>query len=187
MSEEKINTMKNLAKKILIPVFDKESQLGRSFYSLNKDKKFTANFKRELFNKKLVENIEILRKKIDDGTLKNQDIRKSILKLSGKTGAMPGQSQKVINVYLKFYCLFLNKPYEMIKELDCPLDSNVMRRKLKINKTMKGIWTMMDYNSIQRLCEKEGSGTRLAADLFYDKQRINNYLKAKNSSKNEKD
>jgi len=39
-----------------------------------------------------------------------------------KTGLAVGLCQKVINVYLKYYCILKNKR-KLLEELDCPLGS----------------------------------------------------------------
>ena len=117
--DNEIKDMKELIKGTLIPLFSSASQLGRSF---GKDKRPNN------FNKELVKSINHLRRKVDKNTIKNRDIRNNIKKLSNITGASIGQSQKVINVYLKYYCLTKDCPVEVIKELDCPLDSNTIKK-----------------------------------------------------------
>jgi len=138
-NQEKIEKMREDVKNILVATFYKETQLGRSISSSNKDFKKVINkeFKRDLLN-----SVIKLRNLVDKGTIRNLDIRDEIKSLSEKTGVSIGQSQKVINVYLKFYCLFLDKPLEIIKELDCPLDSTTMERKQK----MKNVKSMEEYH-----------------------------------------
>lgn len=161
-----------IVKQVLTPMFYKETQLGRSLGK--KDKEFKNALKNALFI-----SINKLREKADNGTLKNEEIRKEIKELSEKTGVTIGQSQKVINVYLKYYCILTNKPEEIIRELDCPLDSGI------INKFGKGYEKLirlkdMGFNSyveFQNRLEKEGNGIRLKPDIeIYDKKRIKEFL-----------
>ncbi len=163
-NKEKIDDMKEDAKDILVASFYKETQVGRSIGSSNKQNKKInpKEFKRILLN-----SIKKLRKLVDNRTIKNLDIRKEIKDLSEKTGASVGQSQKVINVYLKFYCFFLDKPLEIIKELDCPLDSTTMEKKQK----MKNVVSMDEYIEWQNKFEKK-FGIRLLRDWEYDSNRM---------------
>lgn len=156
-----------IVKQVLVPMFCKESQLDRSLGG--KDKKV---------NKALLISIKKLRNKADKGTLKNRDIRKGIAQLSEKTKASAGQSQKVINVYLKYYCVLTNKPQRIIRELDCPLDGKIMSKfgekgLRKIPLKRMGFET---YVAWQNHLEKEGKGFRLKSDIeTYDKERLNSF------------
>ncbi len=159
---ENLNNLKELLKDFLIPSFDKESQLGRSFRK--------TGGRPNNFNKELFESIKRLRIKIDNGTLKNKDIRQEIEQLADRTGATIGQAQKVINVYLKYYCILIDDKKELIKELDCPLD----RTHLK-GRWLYKITTMEEYENWQQKLLK--SGLRILSDEKYDKNRISRYLK----------
>jgi hypothetical protein len=108
-----------IAKQVLVPMFYKESQLGRSVRE--NDAASKVNFKRELFNSIL----ELVRK-VDRGTLTNSDIREKIRKLANGTGVAVGQAQKVVNVYMKYYCLLKEKK-NLWEELDCPIDSGIAK------------------------------------------------------------
>jgi histone H3/H4 len=138
-----------------------------------KSKEFKQAFKRALFSA-----INRLRKKADRKTLKNEDIRKEIKELARKTGASVGQSQKGINVYLKYYCILTNKPKKIIRELDCPLDSTIIS---KFGKGQEKIrlkdMRFTSYMKFQNRLEKEGNGIRLKPDIeIYDKKRIKKFL-----------
>ena len=160
-------------KKVLVPVWYKESQMGRSLiWNLQ-----WLNPRRwRIFKNKLFEAIERLRRRVDDGNLSNEDIRKEIEKLSEETGASIGQSQKVINVYLKVYCALHGGP---IEELDCPLDSGVMRRYKDENHRPVSLKGMKDFNEYEKWQAhlKEEEGIRLRADTkCYDQKRIDDFL-----------
>ncbi len=114
----------------------------------------------------MLKSIIKLRKLVDSGKIKNTDICYEIIKLSKKTGTSIGQSQKVINVYLKFYCLILNKPLKIIKELDCPLDSTTMDKKNK----MKNVKTIEEYEKLEK--KFDNLGIRLLRDMEYDSNRM---------------
>lgn len=159
--ERDIEYLKKLEKLVLIAAFDKESQLGRSFGIKKRPKNF-----RHLLIKAILRLIN----KIDNNSIKNSDIRAEIYQLKEKTGCSIGQSQKVINVYLKFYCLWFDKPIEIIKELDCPLDSTTMGKQ----DSMRGLNDEKEYKDYQESFMKEG--IRILKDIEYDENRIIKYL-----------
>jgi hypothetical protein len=162
--EKEIKRMRENAMDILVASFYKETQVGRSIGSSNKDGK---NIDIKKFKKELLNSIRKLRLMVDNDTIKNKNIRNEIKNLSKKTGVSIGQSQKIINVYLKFYCLLLNKSLEIIKELDCPLDSTTMERKQK----MKNIEKIEEYEMWQKKFEEKFS-IRLLRDIEYDTNRM---------------
>lgn len=156
-------------KEVLIPMFYKESQIGRSVGKNN------IKFKRKLFD-----TIIKLIVKADNLKLENKHIRNAIKNLSEETDVSIGQAQKVINVYLKYYCILTDKPSYIIKELDCPLDSKIMsgfdKNKPK-NYRLKNFKNFNDYVSWQNYLEFKGNGIRLKADIIaYDKERINSFF-----------
>ncbi|MGA1978788.1 MAG: hypothetical protein ABSG89_13190 [Bacteroidales bacterium] len=163
-TEEKIEQMRVISKNILVATFYKETQVGRSISSSKKDgqKIISMDFKKEL-----LKSVKKLRNSVDQGIIKNIEIRNEIESLSEKTGVSIGQSQKVINVYLKFYCLILNTPSDIIKELDCPLDSTTMEMKQK----MKNVKSMKEYIEWQMDFERK-FGIRLLRDYEYDLKRM---------------
>lgn len=157
------------ARQVLIPMFYKEAQLGRSLREKN------PKFKKKLFEDSLE-----LADKADKGTLKNEDIRKKIVTISSTTNVSIGQAQKVINVFLKYYCILTQKPENIIKELDCPLDSKTMSRfKTKVLKrtSLKKMNNIDDYRAWQNHLKKIGKGIRLKPDIeAYDRERIRLFL-----------
>jgi hypothetical protein len=154
--------MRASAKDILVASFYKETQVGRSIGDSKR--------KRLHFSRELLMSIGRLRRLVDNGKITNTDIRNEIRKLSEKARVSVGQSQKVINVYLKFYCLFLDKPEKMLKELDCPLDSTTMGKKQR----MRYIRTMDEYIEWQEgFLTKDNFNIRLLNDRKYDGNRIN--------------
>jgi len=163
-----IAKMRENAKGIMLTaILYKETQIDRSISSLN-----TKQLKK--FRKELSTSIKRLKRLVDNKKIKNTDIRWEISNLSKRTGVTIGQSQKVINVYLKFYCLILNKPQKIIEELDCPLDSVIMKKR----QTMNGIKTMNEYEEWQnRLGGKDK--IKLLSDLKWDNERIRNFRNPK--------
>lgn len=186
-------TSLEIVKQVMIPAFYNESQIGRS-----------VRKKGKAFKKVLFDTIMGLLSKVDDDILRNQDIREGIKYVAQKTGVSAGQSQKVINVYLKYYCI-LHGNKRLIKELDCPLDSVIMKlvwskmteeeitaletaldlkkRGLSLNSVLffeitrlVNMWYGL-YEIIQTKLEEIGDGYRLKPDLeTYDKQRIDAFL-----------
>jgi len=156
-------------RQVLIAMFYKESQLGRSIRQKNFD-----------FNKNLFEACIELSQKADNLTLTNNDIREKIKDISNKTGVSIGQAQKVINVYLKYYCILTKKPTSIIKELDCPLDSQIMsrfKRKDLMKFSLKDMKNFDDYVAWQNRLKEIGKGIRLKPDIeIYDKKRIKLFL-----------
>jgi hypothetical protein len=160
-----------IVRQVLIPMFYKETQLGRSLRGANPE------LKRELF-----ESITELANKADNKNLRNEDIRRKIVEISGKARVSIGQTQKLVNVYLKYYCILTKKPTEIIKELDCPLDSRVMSkfRTEDLRKVpLKEMTQIEDYIAWQAHLEKIGEGVRLKPDIqAYDTERIRLFFKS---------
>ena len=153
-----IEEMEQDSKDILVATIYKETQVGRS---ISKNKKVPEHFKENL-----LVSIRKLRELVDTNKIKNADIRSEIKRVNRITGASIGQSQKVINVYLKFYCLILHKPLKVIKELDCPLDSTTMNKK----QTMKKLEKFEEYEDWQNEFLKD-CGIRILRDKEYDANR----------------
>jgi hypothetical protein len=159
-----------IVRQVLIPVFYKEAMLGRSLRVENQE------FKKQVFDSCIE-----LANKADNGTLRNGDIRNRIVEISKNANASIGQTQKIINVYLKYYCILTRKSLEIIKELDCPLDSQVMTKHkepfLK-KRSLKGMTEISCYLDWQEHLKSIGKGIRLNPDITtYDKQRIEEYFK----------
>jgi hypothetical protein len=115
-------------------------------------------------------------RQVDNGTLKNSDIRENIgglFEIDEKISF--GQAQKVINVSLKQYCFIANK-VNLYKELDCPLDSKTMMDYNINHKRMIDV-TKIDYEEYQDQFNKEFDGIKVLRDMKYDEDRINNFLK----------
>ena len=191
--EFRYDTNLETVKRVLVPMFYKESLVGLSIGKGNRA------FKAELFN-----SILQLAEKVDNATLTNQDIREKIREIVKETNVSVGQAQKVINVYLKYYCILRDKA-GLIKELDCPIDEGIAELVWKglsteekedlgnclglqeigasLNFTFfKEITKLknMDYRLyeiLQEQLEKIGSGIRLKPDLeIYDKGRIEGFV-----------
>ena len=168
-----IEKMRENFKDIIVASFYKETQVNRSIHSSKRDGK---EIDVDKYKRLLLESIRRLRKLVDNSKLKNSDIRTEIKKLSEETKVSVGQSQKVINVYLKFYCLLKDCPIEIIKELDCPLDSTTMEKKQK----MKNVFNMDEYIDWQNKFEKE-FGIRLNhVSMFLKELKENDLVKCLN-------
>lgn len=158
-----------IVRQVLIPMFYKEAQLGRSLRVDNqKFKKQVFNFCMELANK------------VDNGTLRNADIRNRIIEISKNANASIGQTQKIINVCLKYYCIPTRKPPEIIKKLNCPLDSQIMTKYKTSYLPKTSMREMTDirwFEAWQKCLESIGKGARLSPDIeTYDKQRIEKFF-----------
>jgi hypothetical protein len=157
--------------KLLIIEFNKASQLDRSFSKT----KLSIQKKYE-FRKTLLNYCIELMEKADKGTLINKDIREKIKALSciDEKNISYGQAQKVINVSLKQYCFILGNE-NLIKELDCPLDTTTMKG-YKINHKRMIDVTEADYIKYQQIFEEENNGIRILKDSKYDDMRINEFI-----------
>jgi hypothetical protein len=191
---------KEVVKQVLVPMFYKESQVSRSMRK-------SDNPSRANFNKQLFDSIQRLTRKVDDNTLTNGSIREEIKNLSSETNTTIGQAQKVINVYMKYYCIIEEKQ-ALLKELDCPVDSGIVRTiwenlstedKDELETLYKPLrqagiplrfiyfqeltpLNKMDfttYEYLQMQLERMGNGIRLHPDIeVYDKARISKFLEA---------
>jgi len=169
--ENQLLKMREMEIKLLIIEYNKASQLDRSF-----SKTKLTDEKKKVFRKKLLENCIFLMKKIDDGTLTNNIIRQKIKELKNIDENISfGQAQKVINVCLKQYC-FITMKENILKELDCPLDSTTMKSYKIRNNNMLNV-TENDYLEYQKKFENEFHGIRILKDQEYDRLRIRNFSK----------
>jgi hypothetical protein len=186
-----------IVKQVLVPMFHKESQLGRSAKS-------NDDMAKLVFKKRLFDTILSLVEKVETGALTNIDVRSGIRRLAEEADVTAGQAQKVINVYLKYYCVLRDKQ-SLIKELDCPIDSGIVKHvwkqltpedKVDIENRLslaqhdvKLNWIFfseitrlneldfLTYELLQKRLEEMGNGIRLLVDFeIYDKERIAKYL-----------
>ena len=186
-----------IVRQVLVPMFHKESQLGRSTKSNDETAKLA-------FKKRLFDTILSLVEKVENGTLTNIDVRSGICRLAEEADVTTGQAQKVINVYLKYYCVLRDKQ-SLIKELDCPIDSRIVKHVWKqltpedkvdienrLSLAQHGVrlnWIFfseitrlnkldfLTYELLQKRLEEMGNGIRLLDDFeIYDKERIAKYL-----------
>ena len=171
MTTQKIETMAAKELKLFVIEFNKASQLDRSMAKLGLSKEDKIEFRRLL-----IDCCINLMNSIDSNTITNSSIRKEILSLSKTNGHTSfGQAQKVVNVCLKQYC-FLTKKYNLLKELDCPLDSTTIKGRGITNNRMISV-TWDDYVHYQTIFEKEYA-MRVLADEKYDDTRIERFLAA---------
>jgi len=166
-----LSAMRNMELKLLIIEYNKASQLDRSF-----SKTKLSSQKKYEFRKTLIKYCIELMENADKGTLKNKDIRDRIKALSciDSKNISYGQAQKVINVSLKQYCFILGKE-NLIKELDCPLDTTTMKGYKIAHKRMIDV-TEADYIQYQQIFEEENNGIRILKDSKYDDMRINEFI-----------
>jgi hypothetical protein len=176
--EQDFSKMRKKELDLLIIEFNKGSQVDRSLGN-----SISAETKKK-FRETLLSEIVFLMGKVDDESLKNEDIRNSIRKIKNVDEAISfGQAQKVVNVSLKQYCFVTNKNENILKELDCPLDRTTMKGcKIKHN-NMKNV-DEEDYKNYQKRFEEDGA--RIFRDILYDCMRISNFknLKEKQNENN---
>jgi len=163
--------MREMELKLLIIEYNKASQLDRSF-----SKTKLSHTKKIEFREKLLEYCIYLMEKVDNETLVNSDIREKIRELTriDTNNISFGQAQKVVNVTLKQYCFVMNKE-NLLKELDCPLDTTTMKDYRINHKKMIDV-NEEDYLEYQDIYYKEFDGIRILKDCSYDEKRIHNYL-----------
>ena len=163
--------LKQTQKSLYIIIYN-ATMIGRSLgktFKTNVDEEILM-YKQSLFNE-----IEKLCNKMDNETLTNQEIINTIEKLSLKFNISFGQSQKAINVILKYhYLLFHNKSEPIKKELDCPLDSIVLKeikRNISLTKIDKS-----NYLDIQKDIQKKNN-YKIDFDIIWDEQNLNKIYK----------
>ena len=135
-------------------------------------RKTLNNAEKEIFDKNAEVIIKDLIVKVDLGSIRNIDIRNAIRTLSRLSGLNEkvGASQKVINVYLKYYCVVAHKS-DLLVELDCPIDSLVRTYYKLGNFSMKNM-TFGDYIRSQEIIG-DRYPIRVMADVpAYDETKI---------------
>ena len=137
-----------------LTILSNATQVYRRTIPKSKKEEYKAVLKRVIKN--LVE-------EADNDSLDNQKIRQSIIDLSDRIRISIGASQKVINVYLKFYCVLGNKSDVIINELDCPIDSFVIKEN-KLKKVPLSKLNLKDYKEMQDVLGKK-YGIRVLADV----------------------
>lgn len=153
-------------KSIYLMVFD-TTMILRSVGKTLKNKELLKKFKIETFRK-----IIGLIKKMDEGELHEKDILNSMETICKEFGVSFGQSQKAINVILKYHLFLTGKSNEIKKILHCPLDSVILNKL-----GMKISLAKMDrktYIEMQNRIE-EFSPTKMKID--FDKEWDEQYLK----------
>lgn len=126
--------------------------------------------KKEKYCREVKEIIKHLIEKSDNNSLRNEDIRSSIKELSVNAEISIGASQKAINVYLKYYCIVSNKNEDVLKELDCPIDSKVIAKNKLERINLKDL-NLKYYEQMQEALKKK-HGIRILADIeAYDSEK----------------
>jgi hypothetical protein len=165
-----IEKMREMEIKLLIIEYNKASQLDRSLSKTKLSHKKKIEFRIRLLNISIK-----LMNMIDNGTLTNKIIRNKIRELKSIDKNISfGQAQKVLNVCLKQYCFIVNK-LELIKELDCPLDTITMKGYGIKNNKMKNV-NEDDYIKYQNNYFVQNNGIRILKDCTYDENRIKQFL-----------
>ena len=139
--------------------------LGKTFKS---NKKKLKNFKIKLFSE-----LENLIQKMENNSLKENDIIHAIESLSRKCNISFGQSQKALNVLLKFH-YYIYKQYlaKRIKQiLHCPLDS-VILNELGKNISLTSIDKKEYQNLQQEIFMKTKPNPKLDFDKIWDTQHL---------------
>ena len=137
--------------------------IGKSF---QKDKNRLQKFKVEAFNK-----IMVLTDKMDRGELTEKDIEEAIDNLSEEFGISIGQSQKPINVILKYHFYLTRNNNKNIEEtLHCPVDSTVLGQlkegRTSLSRIDKGKYLEIQYK-IKQKCNP-----RIKFDDSWDEQNL---------------
>ena len=167
--EREIREMREKELKLFVIEFNKGSQIDRAFRNITKEKK-------KAFRQALLRETIYLFSKVDEGSLKNEDIFNSIKKVKDIDKNISfGQAQKVINVAVKQYCFITKQKENILQELDCPLDSITMKGYGIKNRKMCNV-SETDYVEYQKHF-KEERGLKVLKDNEYDDNRINNFTK----------
>lgn len=146
----------------LLTVFCNATQIYRRTIPKNK---------KDAYKKKVKEVIISLIEKIDNNSIQNKNIRQAIQELSDNVGISIGASQKAVNVYLKVYCIVSNKDDKMLRELDCPIDSKVIKKN-KLKKISLKVMNLEDYEEMQRQLQ-QSYGIKILADIkAWDSEKV---------------
>ncbi len=135
-------------------------------------KKLSENYKNRkirIFRKETFSEFKKLIKKIDKNNLEQKHIHDSIKCISKNSHTSFGQAQKGLNVLLKYYChlIYHNKRKRIVKELDCPLDSFILKelhQSIFLNHMNEEM-----YMAIQKSIP---TASRIVFDYRWDKKKI---------------
>lgn len=129
--------------------------------------------KRRKFRISVFNEIEKLTNKMDNKTLKEQDIWKSIKELSEKYKISIGQAQKPINVILKYHFFASKNKSKKIKSaLHCPIDSRNLEELNRSGISLTKI-NKEKYSEIQCKINKDNEyETRIDLDVNWDKTHL---------------
>ncbi|MCL1947722.1 MAG: hypothetical protein FWF51_11350 [Chitinivibrionia bacterium] len=168
--EREIREMWEKELKLFVIEFNKGAQIDRSF------REGITNEKKKAFREALLRETIHLFGKVDDGSLKNENIFNSIKKVKDIDKNISfGQAQKVINVAVKQYCFITKQKENILQELDCPLDSITMKGCGIKNRKMCDV-SEEDYVNYQKYF-KEKCGLKILKDVEYDDNRISEFMK----------
>jgi len=152
-------------KSIYLIIFN-ATMISRSVGKNIKAGKSLKDFKASVFKE-----LEMLTNKIDTSTLTEENIIYSIDNLRNKFGISFGQSQKPINVILKYH-FYLTKSNEdsTKKMLHCPIDSLILKKLGKSGVSLTKV-NKENYLEIQKEIENRVD-TRIAFDTQWDEQHL---------------
>jgi len=130
------------------------------------------------FKQKVFEEIETLTNLMNNGNLLEENILKSIKRLSEEFGISFGQAQKPINVILKYHFLLTrqeNDPQK--KELHSPIDSKNLRNINKSGLSLKRInedkYLEIQSKILEIQQNREGfNSARVDFDISWDRQNL---------------
>ena len=139
--------------------------IGKTFSEDNSNRTL-KEFKIHLFKE-----VSKLTRKMDTNVITERILLNSITRLSNEFNISIGQSQKAINVILKFHFHLSNKYNKRIKKiLHCPIDSKILaelnEKKLRLNK--------IDITTYLYLQKKISNleEYRIDYDIHWDKQHL---------------
>ena len=137
--------------------------LGKSFSS---NKRTLRSFKIVLFRK-----LDGLLWRLDRGTLKSEHVTYAIRSLAKQFRVSFGQSQKAINVILKYHYYLMPKRQKCVgRELHCPLDSVILKAIGHSGISLARL-DETKYKQFQNEIANK-SVTRIAFDSRWDKQHL---------------
>jgi len=152
-------------KSVYLIIFN-ATMISRSVGKNIKKGKTLKDFKVQVF-----EELETLTNKIDRGNLSEKDIIDSIDKLTREFGISFGQTQKPINVILKYHFYLTKKDDNWLKGiLHCPIDSLILKKLGKRGISLTKI-DKQKYLEIQEEI-KNRCTTRITFDTQWDEQHL---------------
>ena len=159
-------TLSNIQKSVYLTILNATMVLrsiGKTLHSSVKLRKF----KRRLFNK-----LDKLAGLLNTNKLTDSIILKSIETIANEFKISYGQSQKAINVILKYhFYLTNNASLKMKKVLHCPIDSLILHKELDIYGLSLTKIDKDKYIKIQKEIESKYK-TKIECDAAWDEEKL---------------